>query len=123
MPIRTFDDSRSGVPELEKQWFKAQDKTQTDVTRFSYMPKGTKSKTWEHRLDLDGLALDDTDWLLDHDKFVNRPDAIAHKFYGNSKYWWIIAERNGITDPFHGFYKGRKLKIPSMVAVRAALGL
>jgi len=123
MPIRTFDDPSSGTPRLEAEWFKKQEMSETEPNRFVHMPKGTRKGVWEHRVDLENIYLDDTDWLIDHEKFVNRPDAIAYKFYGNSKYWWIIAERNGITDPFKGFYKGRKLKIPDLVTVRKVLGI
>jgi len=122
MPIRPYDDSRSSVPQQEQEWFKVQDTSKRDVNRFSYMLPGTKSKTWEHRVDLSIAELDDDVWTIDHAKYTNRPDAISYKFYGNSKFWWIIAERNGITDPFTGFYFGRKLKIPSMNSVRKALG-
>lgn len=32
-------------------------------------------------------------------KYANRLDLIAHKFYSDSKLWWVIAKANNITDP------------------------
>jgi hypothetical protein len=122
MPIRPHDDSRSNVLQQEREWFKVKDTSDRDVNRFSYMLPGTKAKTWDRRVDLSTADLDCEIWIIDHMKYVNRPDSIAHKFYGNAKYWWVIAERNNITDPFHGFYHGRKLEIPSMISLKKALG-
>ena len=32
-------------------------------------------------------------------RYVDRIDLVAHKFYNDSKLWWVIAEANNITDP------------------------
>jgi hypothetical protein len=125
MPIRNEEDVMSRAIMQEKEWFQKIDRMQIDLDRWLYMPKGERgSRTWEMRKRLvDIKDLDDIDFVLSDPRHINRPDAISFKFYGNAKYWWIIAERNDITDPFTGFYKGRKLKIPSMEAVRKELGI
>lgn len=124
MPIRHEEDAMSRAIMQEKEYFTKVDRFQTEVNRWMYMKKGERHKTWEFRKNLaDAPDLDDVDFLLTDPRHVNRPDAIAFKFYGNAKFWWIIAERNEIKDPFVEFYKGRKLKIPSMTAVRKELGI
>ena len=124
MPIRDHNSPQSSTEKLEDDWFAKAEISDIDLNRFIYMKKGTRNKTWTMKVDLSEMSIShETEWILDHDKFINRPDAISYKFYGNSKYWWIIAERNGITDPFHGFYKGRKLKIPDLDYLKRTLGL
>jgi hypothetical protein len=43
-----------------------------------------------------------------------RPDLIAHKFYGDSTYWWIICVANNISDPFEQLIAGKLIKLPLM---------
>lgn len=124
MPIRNEEDVMSRAIMQEKEWFEKVDRFQTDLDRWVYMEKGTRDGSWEFRKKISEMEnLDDTEFLITDPKFVNRPDAIAYKFYGNAKFWWIIAERNEILDPFTGFYKGRKLKIPAMERLRSEVGL
>jgi len=123
MAIRDHNSAQSGTEELERQWFKKAELLDNEIHRYLFMERGNRNKVWDMRADLTVNDANDTVWMIDHDKFVNRPDAIAHKFYGNSKYWWLIAEKNGISDPFTEFYKGRKLRIPDLHAVRNLLGL
>ena len=124
MPIRSEEDVMSRAVMQEKEWFEKVNRFQTDIDRWIFMKKGERHKSWEMRVKLaESKDLDDIDFLIADPKFVNRPDAIAYKFYGNAKYWWIIAERNEITDPFTGFYKGRTIKIPAMERVRREFGV
>ena len=124
MPIRDHNSAQSATQNLEDEWFKKAEKLDQDPHRFIFMEKGKRNMTWTMKVDLSNTkGLIETEWMIDHDKYINRPDVISHKFYGNSKYWWIIAERNGITDPFHGFYKGRVLFIPDLNHIRKILGL
>lgn len=125
MPIRTQDDSTSRVSVQEKDYFKKQDKNAhaQDFDRFLFMPPGSKDKFFDWRLDWEKKRFESTSFLIDADKFVNRPDAIAYEVYGNSKYWWIIAMANNIKDPFFEFYKGRSLKIPNIDLVKKELGM
>ena len=47
----------------------------------------------------------------------NRPDILAVKLWGNSRWWWIITELNAIDDIWTDFYTGRTIKIPSKADV------
>lgn len=124
MAIRNEHDAESTVEALEREWFSKADNSLSDISRFSYLPKGEKSKPWLMKMDLATInGIDSETWTIVDDKYVNRPDAISYKFYGNAKYWWIIAARNEINDPFRGFYKGRTLKIPDYQAVKNLLGI
>jgi nucleoid-associated protein YgaU len=42
-----------------------------------------------------------------------RLDLIAHKFYGNPLYWWIIAHANDVIDPIGDITTGQFLRIPA----------
>lgn len=41
----------------------------------------------------------DDNYFLVTLKYANRLDLIAHKFYSESKLWWVIATANNIEDP------------------------
>lgn len=43
-----------------------------------------------------------------------RLDVIAHRYYGDEEYWWVVALANGISDPF-SLVVGRRLRIPTEV--------
>lgn len=45
--------------------------------------------------------------------YVSRLDLLASAFYGESRYWWIIAQYNNILDPINEVTAGRVLLIPS----------
>lgn len=124
MPIRSHESAQSQTRKLEKDWFKKAERNDSDLSRFAYMEAGTRKSFWEWKKDISESSVDmkDTTFLIDHEKFVNRPDAIAYEVYGNSKYWWLIALRNDIKEPFYEFFKGRTLKIPSLVAAKKELG-
>ena len=124
MPIRSHESAQSQTRKLEKDWFKKAEKNDSELSRFVYMEIGTRKNFWEWKKDISDSNIDmkDTTFLIDQEKFVNRPDAIAYEVYGNSKYWWLIALRNDIKEPFYEFFKGRTLKIPSLVAAKKELG-
>lgn len=62
--------------------------------------------------------LDNVD-TLDHVLAVgDRLDLLAHRYYGDSEYWWVIALANRIEDPF-ALTVGQRLRIP--VDARAIL--
>lgn len=44
-------------------------------------------------------------------------DEIAHRIYGTGELWWVIAEANGIADPFEPLEPGRVLRCPSVQTV------
>lgn len=124
MPIRTHESAQSQTSKQEKDWFRKAEKEDGDLHRFAYMEEGKRKNFWEWKLDIsdNSVFLNDTSFLIDHEKYVNRPDAIAHEVYGNSKYWWLIALRNDIKEPFYEFHKGKTLKIPDLVAAKRELG-
>ena len=123
MPIRHEDDTTSRALMHEKEWFDKADRFNTNLDRWLFMPKGTRNKTWVMKKKLSEMTdLDDINFLIAEPQFINRPDAIAYKFYGNAKFWWIIAERNEILDPFKDFYKGRTIKIPAMERLKSEFG-
>lgn len=45
---------------------------------------------------------------------LERLDNIAYKFYGNSKYWYIIAKANNIVNGSFYAPEGKTLKIPEL---------
>jgi nucleoid-associated protein YgaU len=51
----------------------------------------------------------------------NRPDLIAQTFYGNTEYWWVIYEFNGIRDPLFELKLGQILRIPAIERVLTAV--
>lgn len=125
MPIRQQDDGLSRVRKQKDDYFRIQDKTMTplDFNRFLYMPVGSKLNSFDWRLEWKKMNFPTQTFLIDREKFVNRPDSIAFDVYGNSKYWWIIAMMNDITDPFTEFYKGRSLLIPDLELVKRSFGI
>jgi len=49
-----------------------------------------------------------------------RPDLLAYKLYGNSRYWWLFSMRNKDTliDPIQDFKTGTAIRIPKLNNVR-----
>jgi hypothetical protein len=58
------------------------------------------------------IKQDDTIWAIEAG-YEYRSDLISTKFYGTSKYDWVIEELNDIKDPIRDLVIGRKLKLPS----------
>ncbi len=55
--------------------------------------------------------------LSDDDIYVatetgDRLDTLAHQFYNDSSYWWIIASANNIHNAVFSFTEGTILRIP-----------
>jgi len=42
------------------------------------------------------------------------PDAIADRFYGDSRLWWVICTFNSVIDPYTEITAGKRLLIPSL---------
>ena len=53
---------------------------------------------------------------------LNRPDLIAHRVYGNSTLFWVIAYRNGLLLPMRDMKTGLALVCPHIDDVMRALG-
>lgn len=54
-------------------------------------------------------------------KYENRIDLIAAAFYGDARYWWVIAQINDIIDPHGEIVPGRALVIPTKSRVFSEL--
>lgn len=54
-----------------------------------------------------------------------RPDLLAFDMYGDSKLWWVFAQRNPnrLKDPMFDFVTGTGIYIPQLTALREVLGL
>jgi|LakMenEpi03Aug12_release.lakeMendotaPanAssembly.Ray.scaffolds.fasta_scaffold585005_2 hypothetical protein len=124
MAIRNETDALSRAVVHKRDYFLKQDSsaTGTNFNRFVYMKPGNKDLPYDWRLNFNNVKIDSTTFIINQEKFVNRPDAIAYDVYGNAKYWWIIALFNEIQDPFIEFYKGRELKIPDFNFFKKTLG-
>lgn len=64
------------------------------------------------------LPNDSTDviYILEK-KFENRPDLLAHSFYGDPYLWWVICQYNTILDFNTEFLEGLVLRIPTKARV------
>lgn len=125
MPIRNETDALSNVSGQKGNYFKKQDLTvnNLDFNRFIFMQPGKKSEFYDWRLDFSTMKIDYQKFIINQERYVNRPDNISFDLYGNSKYWWIIAMANDVIDPFVEFYKGRELKVPEINMFKKKLGL
>lgn len=54
---------------------------------------------------------------------TTRLDMIAHKYYKNPLLWWVIAQANGITDPFEILETGILLRIPAIESLYGNNGI
>lgn len=54
-----------------------------------------------------------------------RPDLLAYDLYGDSKLWWVFAQRNPNTlkDPLFDFVTGVNIFIPKIEVINLALGI
>ena len=65
---------------------------------------------WERRI----FSKDPSDIVYYvENKFEYRIDLIADAFFGDSRYWWVIAQFNDILDPHSELVAGRRLIIPT----------
>ena len=117
MAITKQESAETSKSSQGRKYFSKAEKFETEITRFSYIPIGRRGISWDFKVDFDKLSLNDTVFVIDQQKFVGRPDLIAHHHYGNSKYWWIIAMRNGIKNPMNSFNFGQVLQIPNLQTV------
>lgn len=53
-----------------------------------------------------------------------RPDLLAYDLYGDSRLWWVFAQRNPnrLPDPLFSFVDGTIIYIPTIDTLRATLG-
>lgn len=50
-----------------------------------------------------------------------RPDMTSLKLYKSSKYFWVLMQVNGITDPWQQWYATRKIIYPNLGDIASAL--
>jgi hypothetical protein len=68
--------------------------------------------------------LDDPIYVIES-QYTYRPDLLAHDIYGNSKLWWVFAQRNMdvIVDPIYDFVAGVSIRLPNKTNLFKVLGL
>jgi hypothetical protein len=54
-------------------------------------------------------------------EYIGRLDLLASVIYGDSRVWWIIAQRNLIIDPTTELYEGKVLYLPDPERVNLLL--
>lgn len=67
---------------------------------------------------------DDVYWSI-APSYNLRPDLLAHDLYGDSRLWWVFAQRNPNTlkDPLFDFVIGTKIYIPKLTTLQSALNI
>ena len=60
------------------------------------------------------IPLRDSDLFI-YPKVGERLDLLAHKFYGDSNLWWIIAKANELTNGMIGLSSEKKIRIPTKI--------
>lgn len=76
---------------------------------------GTHYGTWDDPVSGDPYGPDILDGVETIEHIIQageRLDIIAHRYYGDEDYWWVVAIANRIMDPFT-LEVGRRLRIPS----------
>lgn len=49
-----------------------------------------------------------------HRTYIQRPDLLSLKLYGNMNYWWIIAKLNNIDDWWNDIEIGKVIQYPDV---------
>lgn len=54
-----------------------------------------------------------------------RPDLLANDLYGDSRLWWVFAQRNPnrLTDPLNSFVTGTVIYLPTIETLKQTLGI
>ena len=60
------------------------------------------------------IPLRDSDLFI-YPKVGDRLELLAHKFYGDSNLWWIIAKANELTNGMIGLSSEKKIRIPTKI--------
>ena len=63
--------------------------------------------------------------LIVEAKYDQRPDVLANDLYGNSRLWWVFAQRNPneIEDPIYDFAPGVTIQLPKLSNLKQDLGI
>ena len=56
----------------------------------------------------------DESYIIGHG-YDQRPDLLAYKLYGSTRYWWVFALRNPdiLKDPIRDFTAGKQIILPA----------
>jgi hypothetical protein len=56
--------------------------------------------------------------------YHRRPDLLAYDLYGDSRLWWVFAQRNPNTlvDPLGDFAEGTEIWVPNINTLKQTLG-
>lgn len=67
---------------------------------------------------------DDVEYTIES-QYNHRPDLLAFDLYGNTKLWWVFAQRNMdvLQDPIYDFTPGTTIFVPQGPALRKMLGV
>jgi hypothetical protein len=67
---------------------------------------------------------DDILWTITN-VYNLRPDMLAYDLYGDSKLWWVFAQRNPnrLKDPLFDFISGTEIYLPKQDTLAATYGL
>ena len=58
--------------------------------------------------------------------YKHRPDLLAYDLYGDSRLWWVFAQRNPNRlgeDPYFDFKTGVGIYIPTLTTLKSVLGI
>ena len=75
------------------------------------------------QLSLDRTLLNIPNSPLDRIYIIKSGDelsVLAHRFYGDSKYWWILADKNKLENPFI-LEEGTTLIIPDLIIAQISV--
>ena len=66
----------------------------------------------------------DESYIIDP-AYDQRPDLLSHKIYGNSRLWWVFAQRNPdeLIDPIRDFTAGKIIMLPQAERLNTLLGI
>lgn len=88
------------------------------MARYTYAETITKKETKKRYLEsviYPKITVSDEDFYI-ITQSTDRLDLLSNQYYGDSKYWWIIAVANNINDGTLYIEEGRQIRIPTNLA-------
>lgn len=65
-------------------------------------------------------------YIIISETYQYRPDLLAYDLYGDSRLWWVFAERNPNRlgfDPYFDFVTGLGIYVPKLDTLKQVLGI
>lgn len=65
-------------------------------------------------------------YIIINETYQYRPDLLAYDLYGDSRLWWVFAERNPNRlgfDPYFDFVAGLGIYVPKQETLKQVLGI